>query len=151
MPKIGIKTYSLTVFNTTTGQYEDVQVTREVYNEFRRGEWRISKNDDKHSANETPFSALIGGEDGNYENFREFRSEAYNPEKIMFKRLKIKKLKRAIKRLPEGERIVIELFFFNHRSSKEIGILLGITEQAVTKRRRSAYSHLKKTLRKFWF
>lgn len=66
------KTYTLTVFNTCTSQYEDVEVTREVYNEFRRGEWRIEKNDDKHRANETPFSELIGGDDGAFENFQEF-------------------------------------------------------------------------------
>lgn len=62
------KTYTLTVFNTCTSQYEDVEVTKEVYNEFRRGEWRIEKNDDKHRANETPFSELIGGDDGAFEN-----------------------------------------------------------------------------------
>lgn len=40
------KTYTLTVFNTCTSQYEKVEATKEVYNEFRRGEWRIEKNDD---------------------------------------------------------------------------------------------------------
>lgn len=40
------KTYTLTVFNTCTSQYEDIEVTKEVYNEFRRREWRIEKNDD---------------------------------------------------------------------------------------------------------
>ena len=65
------KTYTLTVFNTCTSQYEKVEATKEVYNEFRRGEWRIEKNDDKHRANETLFSELIGGNDGAFENFRE--------------------------------------------------------------------------------
>ena len=60
------KTYTLTVFNTCTSQYEDIEVTKEVYNEFRRGEWRIEKNDDKHRANETPFSELIGGDENYY-------------------------------------------------------------------------------------
>ena len=46
------KTYTLTVFNTCTSQYEKVETTKEIYNEFRRGEWRIEKNDDKHRANE---------------------------------------------------------------------------------------------------
>ena len=66
----------VTVWNTVTYRYEETAVTQEVYDEYRRGEWRIGKNDDKHCANETPFSALIGGEDGNYENFREFISYA---------------------------------------------------------------------------
>lgn len=74
------KTYTLTVFNTCTSQCEDVEVTKEVYNEFRRGEWRIDKNDDKHRANETPFSELIGGDDGAFENFSEFIDNSQNPE-----------------------------------------------------------------------
>ena len=36
------KTYTVTVFNTITLQYEEIKVTRAVYNEFRRGKWRIS-------------------------------------------------------------------------------------------------------------
>ena len=56
------KQYEVTVFNTCTAKYEVVEVSQEVYDEFRRGEWRISKNDDKHSSNETPFSALVGGD-----------------------------------------------------------------------------------------
>lgn len=36
------KTYTVTVFNTITLQYEEINVTRAVYNEFRRGKWRIS-------------------------------------------------------------------------------------------------------------
>lgn len=69
-----------TVFNTCTSQYEDIEVTKEVYNEFRRGEWRIEKNDDKHGANETPFSELIGGDDGAFENFQEFFDNQNTPE-----------------------------------------------------------------------
>ena len=76
------KTYTLTVFNTCTSQYEKVEATKEVYNEFRRGEWRIEKNDDKHRANETLFSELIGGNDGAFENFREFIDNSLNPESI---------------------------------------------------------------------
>lgn len=51
------KTYTLTVFNTCTSQYEKVETTKEIYNEFRRGEWRMRKTmisivqTKRHSAN----------------------------------------------------------------------------------------------------
>lgn len=53
--------YIVTVWNTATTQYEEIAIPKAVYDEYRRGEWRISKSNDKHTAKETPFSALIGG------------------------------------------------------------------------------------------
>ena len=74
------KTYCITVFNTLTSRYEEISVSEAVYHEFRRGEWRISKNDDKHSANEIRFSELLGGDGNAYENFHEFIDSEHNPE-----------------------------------------------------------------------
>ncbi len=142
-------TYVVTVFNTTTAQYEEVTLTETVYNELRRSQWRIEKNDSKHSANETPFSALIGGEEGAYENFHEFVSEKDTLVEALCKRELIGYLHKAIDQLPAGEKLVIKLFYFQHYSSQEIGQMLGISEQAVTKRRRSAYKHLRDFLKEF--
>lgn len=102
------KTYILTVFNTCTSQYEDVEVTREVYNEFRRGEWRIEKNDDKHRANETPFSELIGGDDGAFENFSEFIDNSQNPESIFAECDKIKALYFAMSMLSDLDKQLLQ-------------------------------------------
>lgn len=142
-------TYVVTVFNTITAQYEEVTLTEDVYNEMRRSQWRIDKNDSKHSANETPFSALIGGEEGAYENFHEFVSEKDTLVEVLCKKELIGHLHKAIDKLPAGEKSVIELFYFQNLSSQKIGQMLGISEQAVTKRRRSAYKHLRYFLKKF--
>ena len=83
--------YMVTVFNTVTARYEEIAVSKEIYNEYRRGEWRISKNNDKHSTGEIPFCALTGGEDGGYENFHEF----VDTEQIRYN--KLRKLKEAKK------------------------------------------------------
>lgn len=142
-------TYVVTVYNTITAQYEEVTITEDVYNEMRRSQWRIEKNDSKHSANETPFSALTGGEEGAYENFHEFVSEKDTLVEALCKKELIGHLHEAIDQLPAGEKLVIELFYFQHFSSQKIGQMLGISEQAVTKRRRSAYQHLRDFLKKF--
>lgn len=52
------RTYTLTVFNTCMSQDENIEVTKEVSNEFRRGEWRIEKNDKRHRI-ETLYSARV--------------------------------------------------------------------------------------------
>lgn len=77
--------YMVTVFNTVTARYEEIAVSKEIYNEYRRGEWRISKNNDKHSTGEIPFCALTGGEDGGYENFHEFVDTEHTVEAMLAK------------------------------------------------------------------
>lgn len=105
------KEYIVLVLNTTTELYEEVSVTEDVYNEFRRGEWRISKNDDKHKANETPFSTLIGGEDNAYENFDEFIDTNNTPEKAMLKELELESLKHALSDLNKAEQALVQALF----------------------------------------
>lgn len=143
------KKYFVWVFNTLTSRYEKITVSKAIYNEFRRGEWRISKNNDKHKTNETPFSQLIGGDDGAYENFHEFITGKDELVDDLRKRELIDQMYSAISKLPDGEREVIELFYFQNYTSCEIGKIIGITQQAVTKRRRSAHKHLKNFLKKF--
>ena len=64
--------YTLKVYNTLTKQYEDVVVTKKVYDTYRRTEWNIKDNDESFYDHEIQISGLIGGEGDGYENFREF-------------------------------------------------------------------------------
>ncbi len=138
------KTYTLTVFNTCTSQYEDVEVTREVYNEFRRGEWRIEKNDNKHRANETPFSELIGGDDGAFENFSEFIDNSLNPECIFAEHAKIKALYSAMSMLSDVDKQLLQALFFDGLTEREYAELTGVFRNAVHKRKVRILAKLKK-------
>ncbi len=141
-----IKTYTLTVFNTCTSQYEDVEVTREVYNEFRRGEWRIEKNDDKHRANETPFSELIGGDDGAFENFSEFIDNSLNPECIFAKHAQIDALYSAMNMLPDLDKQLLKALFFDGLTERQYAELTGVFRNAVHKRKTRILAKLKKIM-----
>lgn len=138
------KTYTLTVFNTCTSQYEDIEVTKEVYNEFRRREWRIEKNDDKHRANETPFSELIGGDDGAFENFSEFIDNSQNPECIFAEHAKIKALYSAMSMLSDLEKQLLQALFFDGLTEREYAELTGVFRNAVHKRKVRILAKLKK-------
>lgn len=140
------KTYTLTVFNTCTSQYEDVEVTREVYNEFRRGEWRIEKNDDKHRANETPFSELIGGDDGAFENFSEFIDNSLNPECIFAEHAKIKALYSAMSMFSDVDKQLLQALFFDGLTEREYAELTGVFRNAVHKRKVRILAKLKKIM-----
>ena len=52
--------------------YEDVVVTKDVYDTYCRTEWNIKDNNASFYDHEIQMSCLIGGEDNGYENFREF-------------------------------------------------------------------------------
>lgn len=127
--------YTLSVYNTTTGLYEEVTVTKEVYQEYRRGEWRICKNEDKHRANEISFSALIGGEDTEFERFREFADTEQSPEIIIMKKALRSELHQAIDSLDESDRSLIRAIFYEGKSEQEIAERSGITQQTISKRK----------------
>lgn len=125
------KTYTLTVFNTCTSQYEDIEVTKEVYNEFRRGEWRIEKNDDKHRANETPFSELIGGDDGAFENFSEFIDNSQNPECIFAEHVRIETLYSAMNMLSDLDKQLLQALFFDGLTERQYAELQGVSQPTI--------------------
>lgn len=140
------KQNTVMVFNTCTSQYEEVLVSEEVYNEYRRGEWRIQKNDAKHRANETPFSALVGGKDGAYENFREFVDTANVPEKLVLQSMLLNSLRHAITGLDPAEQKLIEALFFKGDSEQKYAVKVGVTQQAISKQKRRIIEKLKKQL-----
>lgn len=142
------KQYTVSVWNTVNCQYEEAEVSKEIYDEYRRGEWRISKNDDKHSANETPFSALIGGEDGNYEKFREFVSYAANPENIIAKNIRTEELLNAVALLSTEDQALVQAMFYEGLTEREYADRLGVFRNAIHKRKVRILSKLKKFLEK---
>lgn len=122
---------SLTVFNPMTGLYEDVEVTKEVYDEYRRGEWRISKNDDRHSANETPFSALVGGDEGSFENFHEFVDLEHNPEVEMVNAERRRIAFQGLSRLSVKMRKRFILHYRDGMTVAEIAKAQGVSEYSI--------------------
>lgn len=72
--------FTLIVFNTCTREYEEVMVTEEVYRTYCRTRWNIKDNDQSFFDHEIQMSGMIGGQDGAYENFREFIDAINTPE-----------------------------------------------------------------------
>ena len=140
------KTYTLTVFNTCTSQYEKVETTKEIYNEFRRGEWRIEKNDDKHRGNETPFIELIGGDDGAFENFSEFIDNSQNPKCIFAEQIQIESLYSAMDMLSDLDKQLLQALFFDGMTEREYADLTGVFRNAVHKRKVRILAKLKKIM-----
>ena len=138
------KTYILkNVYDSLTGKYNNVPVTEEVYHAYKRTGWNIDDNNTSFFDHEIQFSQLIGGEDGAYENFREFVSDRNATADAALKSIRAEQLKIILPTLTKKEQEVLKLLYFDGYSTVEVGELLGISKQAVNKRRRSAFEKIR--------
>ena len=118
-----IKKYKVSVFNTLTSQYEEVEVSKEVFDEYRRGLWRIKKNNKKHCKHTTPFSGLKGFNEES-ENFHELIDEGSDPiDEISFEMV--------LDSLNEIERDMVEAIVLRGESKSDYAKAHQITKQAV--------------------
>lgn len=118
MANVEKQTYTLSVYNTLTGKTEEVEVPEEVYHACRRSAWNISDNNKSFYAHEIQMSGLIGGEDGAYENFREFIDMENTPDSTVPEKLQAEELRRILTQLSEADRQLIQAIYFD-----------GLTEQ----------------------
>lgn len=89
---------------------------------FGHGEERFQADDWIASNSGDPLNSLLGGE-------------------------KVNLIARALDRLPEKERLVISLYFYEELNLKEIGEILGVTESRASQVRSRALIRLKNHLR----
>ena len=140
--------YTLKVYNTLTKQYEDVVVTKKVFDTYRRTEWNIKDNDESFYDHEIQMSGLIGGEDDNYENFREFFDDVNVPENIFMTEEGLREVRNAIRTLPEQERELIEALYYEWITESEYATRIGVTQQYVSKQKKKILKKLKLFLEK---
>ena len=91
------------VYDTIAKKYVEVEVTENIRTYYNRTQWNIDDNDKSFYKHEIQFSALIGGNDGAFENFREF-----NEENSVDNHLIVKELNNALKKLAVQDRELIE-------------------------------------------
>ena len=136
-------TYTLYVYNTCTGRYENVSVTEAVYRACKQTGWNIDDNNASFFDHEIQFSQLIGGDDGAYENFREFVSDRDATENAAMRSVRRSRLIELLPTLTEKEREVIELRCIKGLSAPAVGQILGISRRAVNKRKQSAFERIR--------
>jgi len=143
------KTYTVSVYDTLTGKYENVQVTEEVYRIYKRTGWNIDDNNTSFYDHEIQFSQLIGGGDDAYENFHEFVTPEDETVETVLRSIRAEQLNDILPSLTEKEREVLELLYYEGLSAVKAGDQLGISEQAVNKRKRSAFEKIRSDSRFF--
>ncbi len=140
--------YTLKVYNTLTKQYEDVTVTKNVYDTYCRTEWNIKDNNASFYDHEIQMSGLIGGEDNGYENFREFIDNVNIPENIFMTREGMVEVRKAVRILPVQERNLIVALYYERLTENEYADKIGVSQQYVSKSKKKIMKKLKLFLEK---
>ena len=118
---------TLKVYDTISGKMVDVEVSDEVFTEYKRAVWREEKNDSRFYNNEIQFSMLVGGDDDAYENFHEF----IDFDDSIIETSINKKLVEKISELKRQERELIQLLYFKNLSEQECAIVLKTSRQNI--------------------
>lgn len=134
------------VFNTFTNELEEVYVTPEVAQTFKRTGWNIKDNDKSFFKHEIQMSGLIGGQDSAFENFREFTSDSNNMQETIEKQFLIEKLHKALKDLDETDYRIIYLLFHDCLSERECAGEIGVSQPVLHRKKHRILNKLKKFL-----
>ena len=78
-----MKKYIISIKNTFSGKYENIEVSEEVYTAYMRTGWNIKDNDDSFFKHQIQFSALLGNIDDAVENFKEFINAVEDVEEVL--------------------------------------------------------------------
>lgn len=140
------KVYLLKVYNTMTGEYESVQVTKEIFDAYRRTAWNIRADDRRFYAHQTQFSVLMGSEEDNFDNFQEFIDQERTPENSYLEESLRQSLRNILNLLTPDEYRLIYALFFQGLSEEAYGQKIGVSQQAVHKRKK----RILKKIRSFW-
>ena len=132
--------------NTVTHRNEEVEVTHEVYHAYRRTGWGIENNDTSFFAHEIQMSGLIGGEEGAYENFKEFIDTENIPDKTVVAAMELDALQIALSALPDADKALVQALFYDGLTEQEYAAQVGISQQMINRKKQRILKLLKKLL-----
>lgn len=101
-----MKKNTVRVYDTISKKVVEVEVSDEIYTYFKRSKWAIENNNRSFYEHEIQFSALIGGHENAFENFREFMTD-YDVKRETDRKIFIERLYNSLKLLSDSERELI--------------------------------------------
>ena len=132
------------VYNTLTGEYEDVEVSEELYITYKRTGWGIENNDASFYDHEIQLSGLIGGENDNYENFHEFVDDENTPEDIVIDAEIKRAIRESVSALDKEEQHLVSALYEEGVSEREYARRTGIPQRTINHRKERILEKLRK-------
>lgn len=131
-----MKKNTVRVYDTITKKIVEVDVSEEVYTNFKRTKWTIENNNSSFYDHEIQFSALIGGHENAFENFKEFKN-SFDVEEETDRKIFIERLYSCLRLLSESERDLIIMLFFENKTERECAKILCTSQQNIHKNKKS--------------
>ncbi len=131
----------LKVYDTFSKKLVDVEVGEEVYKAYKRTEWSIENNDRAFQKHQIQFSELKG----EVENFDEMASDD-DSAGIVETKLIISKLETIMPELPDSDKELIRMLFFEKKTERECAEHFGINQKNINKKKRRILCCLNKLL-----
>ena len=136
----------LKVYDTITRKLVDIEVSQDIYDEYKKLEWRIKKKNRSFYEHEVQFSMLIGNSNGSLENFKEFVSD---PEEIVDSVVDIvltEKLIKCFDLLKPQEKQLLKMLFIDGLTENECGTYFNCSQVNMHKTKNMVLSKLYKLL-----
>lgn len=142
-----MKKNTVRVYDTISKKIVEVEVCDEIYTNFQRTKWAIENNDSSFYDHEIQFSALIGGHENAFENFKEFRND-YDVEEETDRKMFTERLHNCLKLLPESEQELIIMLYFENKTERECAEFYGVNQKNINKKKTKILCKLNKLLEK---
>ena len=123
-----------------------IQVTKEVFQTYRRTKWNIEDSTERFFKHETQMSSLIGGENEGYERFHEFIDYENTPENQAIEEMVFQSLRNVLDLLPPKDYELVYELYFKNCTERECAQRLGMSQQAVHERKKRILKKIKNNL-----
>ena len=141
-----MKKNTVRVYDTISRKVVEVEVNDEVCTNFKRTKWTIENNNRSFYDHEIQFSALIGGHENAFENFREFVTD-YDIEEEADRKMFVERLYDCLDLLSESERELIIMLYFENKTERECAKKLCTSRQNIHKNKKQILCKLYKLLK----
>ena len=141
-----MKKNTVCVYDTISKKVVEVEESDEIYTHFKRTKWAIENNNSSFYEHEIQFSALIGGHENAFENFKEFMTD-YDVENETDRKMFIEKLYNCLELLSESERELIVMLYFENKTERECAEFYGISQKNINKKKAKILCKLHKLLK----
>ena len=135
------KKYTLNIYNTCIGCYEDVEVSEKVYIAFKRSYWNEKKSDKRYYDHTFPISALDGAV-SQEDRFNEMGDDSSDFSGLIADR---DLCERLLSCLSDTARRRIELYYFYGYKMSEIAQMEGVSTQKISVSIKRAIEKMKKS------
>lgn len=142
--------YKVTTYNTCTGRYEEVEVSKEVYEAYKRSYWTEQNKDRSFYAHQSTFSSLVGGESiDNFHELVEISQRHYEIQYYSAPELdRAAAIHKAFACLTDSELKLIKDIYVFRKTEQEIADATNVSQQAVHKRKMRILAKLRKAVSK---